>query len=201
MIEINIPLKLPKVGDMKPSQWIERSIEVKQGLLDPDVLRRIQRVIETVTQALHLGQRVFFCGNGGSAADAQHLAAELSVRYKKGRRAYAGIALGSNFSHLTAAANDFGYEHVFSRQIEAEGRSGDILIAMSTSGNSDNILRAIGTANKLGMVTIGWSGKTGGKMASLCQILLCVPSQEVARIQECHMLIGHILCEYIDEIP
>lgn len=185
---------------MKVSQWIERSIEVKRLLLEPTLLKKIEETIGVVTQALESGGQVFFCGNGGSAADAQHLAAELSVRYKKDRRAYPGIALGSNFSHMTAAANDFGYEQVFSRQLEAQGKSGDILIAISTSGNSENVLRAVGQANKLGITSIGWTGESGGKMAAICQHLICIPSPEVARIQECHLLIGHILCEFIDEL-
>ena len=179
--------------------WIEDSISTKQALLGDDVLVKMKEIIEVCIEALKNGNSIYFCGNGGSAADAQHLAAELSVRYKTDRRALPGLALGTNFSHLTAAANDFGYEDVFSRQLEAMGKTGDVLIAISTSGNSSNILKAARKAQDIGVTVIGWTGIGGGQLAGTCDYLLDIPSKEVPRIQECHILFGHILCECIDE--
>ena len=179
--------------------WIEDSISTKQALLGDDVLVKMKEIIDVCIAALKNGNSIYFCGNGGSAADAQHLAAELSVRYKTNRRALPGLALGTNFSHLTAAANDLGYEEVFSRQLEALGKHGDVLIAISTSGNSPNILKAAHTAQDLKITVVAWTGIGGGQLAGTCDYLLDIPSKEVPRIQECHILFGHILCECIDE--
>ena len=139
------------------------------------------------------------CGNGGSAADAQHIAAELTGRYKTERGALAGIALTTDTSALTAIGNDYGYEFVFSRQLEALGREGDLLIAISTSGNSGNVLKALELARKIGIKTIGLSGRTGGAMNELCELNLVVPSNDTPRIQEMHIMIGHIICQAIDD--
>jgi D-sedoheptulose 7-phosphate isomerase len=179
--------------------WIEESISTKKALLGDDVLVKMKEIIDVCIEALKNGNSIYFCGNGGSAADAQHLAAELSVRYKTNRKALPGLALGTNFSHLTAAANDFGYEEVFSRQLEAIARDGDVLIAISTSGNSPNILKAANTAQDMKVTVVGWTGIGGGQLAGACDYLLDIPSKEVPRIQECHILFGHILCECIDE--
>jgi len=139
-----------------------------------------------------------FFGNGGSAADAQHLAAELTIRFAANRRALAGIALTTDTSALTACANDFGFEAVFSRQIEALGRAGDVAIGFSTSGNSANVIRALETARKLDMTAAALTGSTGGKLAGLADPILLVPSATTARIQEMHSLLGHILCAEIE---
>ena len=139
------------------------------------------------------------CGNGGSAADAQHIAAELTGRYKTERGALAGIALTTDTSALTAIGNDYGYEFVFSRQLEALGREGDLLIAISTSGNSGNVVKALELARKIGIKTIGLSGRTGGAMNELCELNLVVPSNDTPRIQEMHIMIGHIICQAIDD--
>ena len=138
-------------------------------------------------------------GNGGSAADAQHIAAELTGRYKTERGALAGIALTTDTSALTAIGNDYGYEFVFSRQLEALGREGDLLIAISTSGNSGNVIKALELARKIGIKTIGLSGRTGGAMNELCELNLVVPSNDTPRIQEMHIMIGHIICQAIDD--
>ena len=139
------------------------------------------------------------CGNGGSAADAQHIAAELTGRYKTERGALAGIALTTDTSALTAIGNDYGYEFVFSRQLEALGRKGDLLIAISTGGNSGNVVKALELARKIGIKTIGLSGRTGGAMNELCELNLVVPSNDTPRIQEMHIMIGHIICQAIDD--
>ena len=139
------------------------------------------------------------CGNGGSAADAQHIAAELTGRYKTERGALAGIALTTDTSALTAIGNDYGYEFVFSRQLEALGREDDLLIAISTSGNSGNVVKALELARKIGIKTIGLSGRTGGAMNELCELNLVVPSNDTPRIQEMHIMIGHIICQAIDD--
>jgi D-sedoheptulose 7-phosphate isomerase len=144
------------------------------------------------------GGKVLFCGNGGSAADAQHLAAELSGRFYTDRPPLFAEALHVNTSYVTAVANDFGYDEVFARMVEAAGRPGDVLAAFSTSGNSPNILKAVAKAKEQGMTVIGFTGATGGKMASLCDILLNVPSTDTPRIQESHILIGHIVCEMVE---
>ena len=142
--------------------------------------------------------KILFAGNGGSAADAQHLAAELVSRFYFNRPALASIALTTDTSILTAVGNDFGFEDVFSRQVEALGNKGDVFIGISTSGNSKNILKAIETAKSQGVFTIGLTGKGGGAMSSLCDLTIQIPSNETPRIQEAHILIGHSLCEYLE---
>ena len=159
----------------------------------------IKKACETAVATLKAGGKILLCGNGGSAADAQHIAAELTGRYKTERGALAGIALTTDTSALTAIGNDYGYEFVFSRQLEALGREGDLLIAISTSGNSGNVIKALELAQKIGIKTIGLSGRTGGAMNELCELNLVVPSNDTPRIQEMHIMIGHIICQAIDD--
>lgn len=150
-------------------------------------------------QCLKAGGHLFFCGNGGSASDAQHIAAELVGRFMKERRALAATALHANTSTLTAVANDYSYDVIFSRQIEGLAKKGDMLFALSTSGNSKNVLKAAETARAMGMKVIGLTGSKGGSLAGLCDICLKVPSDKTPRIQEMHIAIGHVICAMIDE--
>ena len=164
-----------------------------------ELLPTIQRAGKLCLQSLQNGGRVLICGNGGSAADAQHIAAELSGRFKKERKALAGIALTVDTSALTAIANDYGFEQIFAREVEALGRSGDTLIAISTSGNSKNVVNAIETAKNIGLNTITLSGKDGGKMKELGDVNIVIPSQDTPRIQEMHIMVGHMICAVVDE--
>ncbi len=164
-----------------------------------DLLPIIQKAGELCLESLQNGGRVLICGNGGSAADAQHIAAELSGRFKKERKALAGIALTVDSSALTAIANDYGFEQIFSRQVEALGRESDTLIAISTSGNSQNIINAIEIAEEIGLNIITLSGKGGGKMRELGKVNIIIPSQDTPRIQEMHIMVGHMICAVIDE--
>ena len=160
----------------------------------------IEKACELMTAILKKGNKVLFAGNGGSAADAQHLAAELTGRFVKERRALPGIALTVDTSALTAIANDYHYDRVFARQLEAFAQPGDLFIGISTSGNSQSILNAFETATKLGCKTLGLSGRDGGKMNGICDLNIVVPSDTTARIQEIHILIGHILCKAVDDV-
>jgi D-sedoheptulose 7-phosphate isomerase len=181
-------------------QIIATSIAVKQQVLTNDnLLQSVEKIIATVVQAYQLDKRVYFCGNGGSAADAQHLAAEFSGRFYINRKPLYAEALHVNTSYITAVANDFSYNEIYARMIEAAGRKGDILFAISTSGNSQNILQAIEVAKKQGVICIGMTGETGGKMKETCDFLLNVPSKETPRIQEAHILLGHIICELVEK--
>jgi len=178
---------------------IRQSIETKEKILsDQRLLDEIRDVAETCTEALCQGNRVYFCGNGGSAADAQHLAAELSGRYMYDRPPLPSEALHVNTSYLTAVANDYSYDEVYARLLRGIGHEGDVLIALSTSGNSKNIIRAIEVAQELGMIVVGMTGSTGGRMKNSCDFLINVPSDETPRIQESHIMIGHILCGIIE---
>jgi len=168
--------------------------QVRQAL-SGQIVENAHRLSTTLTQ----GNAIYWCGNGGSAADSQHLAAELVGRFKNNRRALRSVALSTDSSVLTCVANDFGYDDVFSRQVEALGREGDVLVAISTSGNSENILRAIKAANKMGMVSIALLGKDGGAAKEIAHHSIVIPSDSTARIQEAHILIGHIFCELIEE--
>lgn len=150
------------------------------------------------TEALQNGNKIMLCGNGGSAADAQHIAAELSGRYKVERRGLAGIALTTDTSVLTAVGNDYGFDHIFDRQVEALAREGDVLIGISTSGHSKNIVRALSLARNMGCKAIGLSGRDGGVMSEFCDINIIIPSDDTPRIQEMHIMIGHIICQAID---
>ncbi|MGZ3871736.1 MAG: D-sedoheptulose 7-phosphate isomerase [Mucilaginibacter sp.] len=160
----------------------------------------IEAACEMMVSAIKNGHKVLTAGNGGSAADAQHIAAELSGRFVKQRKALPGIALTTDTSALTAIANDYGYDHVFSRQVEALAQPGDLFIGISTSGNSQGILNAIESANNLGCKTLGLSGRDGGKMNGLCDLNIIIPSDTTARIQEMHILVGHILCKAVDDL-
>ncbi len=161
--------------------------------------RDIEMACKLMVSTLMNGNKVLLAGNGGSAADAQHIAAELSGRFVKERKALPGIALTVDTSALTSIANDYGYEHVFSRQVEALAQKDDLFIGISTSGNSQGILNALQTARAIGCKTLGLSGRNGGKMNGLCDLNIIVPSEVTARIQEIHILIGHILCKAVDD--
>jgi D-sedoheptulose 7-phosphate isomerase len=183
--------------DIKES--IIKSIEVKQKIFnDEKLIGNIKKVIDEIVAAYEKGGKVLFCGNGGSAADAQHLAAELSGRFYFDRKPLSSEALHTNSSYLTAVANDYSFDEVYSRMVEATGKSGDILFAISTSGNSKNIIKAVEKANSIGMITIGMTGESGGKMNGICNYLINVPSVDTPRIQESHILIGHIICEHVE---
>jgi len=179
---------------------IKESIRVKEQLLqDPGLMDRINQTIDVCTSALTRDGRIWFCGNGGSAADAQHLAAELSGRFYLDREPLFAEALHVNTSYLTAVANDYSFEEVYARLVRAKGRPGDVLFGLSTSGNSPNILRAFEEAQKRSIVTIGMTGESGGKLKALSTNLINVPSEDTPRIQESHILIGHIICELIEQ--
>jgi D-sedoheptulose 7-phosphate isomerase len=181
-------------------QIIQGSIDVKQQVLaDDHMMDTIGEAVTAVVASFKAGHRVYFCGNGGSAADAQHLAAEFSGRFYKDRLALPSEALHCNTSYLTAVGNDYGYDYVYSRIIEGIGQAGDILIGLSTSGNSKNIMEAFDAAHRKGMKTIGLTGATGGKMKSQCDLLINVPSTDTPRIQESHIMIGHIICQLVEE--
>jgi len=179
----------------KELQAHKRTIEKTIDAMIPD----IQSASILIVKTLQSGNKVLLCGNGGSAADAQHIAAELTGRYKSERRGLPAIALTTDTSALTAISNDYGYDRVFDRQVEALANEGDLLIGISTSGNSENILSALSLAQELGCSTLGMSGKSGGKMNDSCDINLVVPSNDTPRIQEMHILIGHILCQAVDD--
>lgn len=183
----------------KIKENISASIQVKQQLLEDNAfLAKVETVIEVVTQAFRNGKKVLFCGNGGSAADAQHLAAEFSGRFYKDRKALPSEALHCNTSYLTAVANDYSYDVIYARIVEGICVEGDVLIGLSTSGNSKNILQAFDAAKKLGVITIGLTGASGGKMKDNSDYLFNVPSSDTPRIQESHILIGHIICEFVE---
>jgi D-sedoheptulose 7-phosphate isomerase len=161
-------------------------------------LEPLQRLIEEAALRLANGGKLLFFGNGGSAADAQHFATELTVRFTRNRRALAGLALTADTSALTACGNDFGFERIFSRQIEALGRAGDLAVALSTSGNSPNILAAVKQAKASGIFTAAFTGESGGQLRGAVDLLIAVPSRSTARIQEMHVLLGHLLCQEIE---
>ena len=163
----------------------------KLKALAPDVARAADIVID----ALRAGRAIYFCGNGGSAADAQHLAAELSGRFLKNRRALPGIALTTNSSALTAIGNDFGYDEVFSRQLDGVAHEGDVLVSLSTSGNSANVVKAVDVARTHGMKTIALTGERDSALSAKCDVCLKVPSTATPRIQEMHIVVGHLICE------
>jgi D-sedoheptulose 7-phosphate isomerase len=179
---------------------ISRSIETKQRILaDEDFLARIQKAVELITTAFKNGNKVLFCGNGGSAADAQHLAAEFSGRFYKNRKALFSDALHCNSSYLTAVANDYSYDVVYVRLVEGMGVKGDVLVGLSTSGNSGNIVKAFEAAKNLGMTTVGFTGMSGGIMKEMSDVLFNVPSSDTPRIQESHIMVGHIICQLVEE--
>lgn len=159
----------------------------------------IAQVAEKLIGCFRAGGKVMFCGNGGSAADSQHLATELMGRYMRDRRPLPAIALTVDTSALTAIANDYGFEHVFSRQVRGIGQRGDVLVGISTSGNSANVVNAFATAKELGILTVAFTGRGGGKLATLADLTLRVPSDQTNEIQEMHIVIGHMLCGYVEE--
>ena len=178
---------------------IQQSIAVKQAILDDSELHaRIQQAADIITASLRSGGKIHFCGNGGSAADAQHLAAELSGRFYFDRPPLNAEALHCNTSYLTAVANDYGYDAVFSRLLQGTAKSGDVVVGISTSGNSQNILKAFEMAKEMGVHVIAMTGETGGKMKELADVLLNIPSTDTPRIQESHIMVGHILCELVE---
>ena len=188
-------MMIQKIGNV-----IQASIETKQNLLSDVVLKAdIQKCIDVITQSFKDGNKVLFCGNGGSAADAQHLAAEFSGRFYKNRKALPAEALHCNTSYLTAVANDYSYDVIYSRLVEGIGVKGDVLIGLSTSGNSVNIAKAFEVAREIGITTIGFTGASGGIMKELSDILINIPSTVTPRIQESHILVGHIICEFVED--
>lgn len=183
----------------KIQKIISSSIDVKQQILaDAAFLQNIEKVVTVVTQAFQSGKKVLFCGNGGSAADAQHLAAEFSGRFYKDRKALPSEALHCNTSYLTAVANDYSYDVIYSRLLEGVGTKGDVLVGLSTSGNSKNILNAFAVAKTIGITTIAFTGESGGKMKDASDYLINVPSSDTPRIQESHIMLGHIVCELVE---
>ncbi len=185
--------------ESKIKSVIQSSIDLKTKVLnDPGLIETVQKIVSRIVHCYENGGKVLFCGNGGSAADAQHLAAELSGRFYFDRHPLFAEALHVNSSYITAVANDYGYEEVFARLVMAMGTKNDILIGLSTSGNSANIIRAFSEANSLGMITVGLTGQSGGQLKDQCTYLLNVPSEDTPRIQEIHILLGHIICELVE---
>lgn len=180
-------------------QNLRDAIALKQDLLQNDTfLTTIDKIANQIIQVYQKKGKVLFCGNGGSAADAQHLSSELSGRYYYDRPPLAAEALHVNTSHLTAVANDYSFAHVYARLVEGIGQQGDIIVGLSTSGNSENVINALQEARKKGMITIGFTGAGGGKLKAHCDFLLAVPSTDTPRIQECHLLIGHAICQIVE---
>ena len=173
----------------------QKTIEATIDKLIPNVETASKMIIDTLKN----GNKILLCGNGGSASDAQHIAAELTGRYKSERRGLPGIALNTDTSALTAIANDYGYDRVFDRQVEALANEGDLLIGISTSGNSANVISALRTAREMGCKCVGLSGRDGGAMNEVCDLNIIVPSDDTPRIQEMHILIGHTLCQAVDD--
>ncbi len=181
------------------SSIVEASIAVKQQLLSStELIARIEQVTALIIKAFESGNKVLFCGNGGSAADAQHLAAEFSGRFYFDRDPLPSEALHCNSSYMTAVANDYGYDVVYSRMIKGMGRPGDVLVGLSTSGNSVNIIKAMEQAHEIGMINVGLTGASGGKMKDICDHLINVPSSDTPRIQESHIMVGHIICQLVE---
>jgi D-sedoheptulose 7-phosphate isomerase len=178
---------------------ITTSVNLKTSLLqNTAILTAVDKVVTEITDCYKNDGKVLWCGNGGSAADAQHLAAELSGRFYYDRPPLFSDALHVNTSYTTAVANDYSYDVIYERLVNAMGRKGDVLIGLSTSGNSPNVVNALKAANAKGMITVGFTGETGGKMKDLCKYLINIPSTDTPRIQECHMLFGHTICEMVE---
>lgn len=179
-------------------RWFEESAETKLKFV-AEHAERIQQVADLLVEALRRGNKVLLFGNGGSAMDASHFAAEFVGRYRRERAPLAALALSADQANLTCIANDYDFSEVFARQVQALGRPGDVAIAISTSGNSPNVLKGLQAARTLGMATVGWTGGTGGHLIGLVDHAFVVPSKVVARIQETHITLGHVLCELVDE--
>jgi D-sedoheptulose 7-phosphate isomerase len=178
---------------------IQASIDTKSKILaDPTLQKTVADCVTLITAAFNNGNKVLFCGNGGSAADAQHLAAEFSGRFYKDRKALPSEALHCNTSYLTAVANDYSYDVIYSRLLEGIGAKGDVLVGLSTSGNSKNIINAFAVAKTMGITTIAFTGESGGNMKNTCDHLINVPSSDTPRIQESHIMLGHIVCELVE---
>ena len=178
---------------------IQASIDLKTSLLSNDaILNNVQNIVNDIVTCYKNDGKVLWAGNGGSAADAQHLAAELSGRFYYDRPPLFSEALHVNTSYTTAVANDYSYDVIFSRLTQAMGRKGDVLIGLSTSGNSTNVIKALELANQIGMVTVAFTGETGGKMKDTAKYLINIPSKDTPRIQECHMILGHTICELVE---
>ena len=179
---------------------IEASVDVKSKILaNKELLDVIENVTSAITQSFRNGNKVLFCGNVGIAADAQHLAAEFSVRFYTYRDALPSEALHCNTSYITAVANDYSYDVIYSRIVKGTGKPGDVLVGLSTSGNSTNIVKAMEVAKQIGMITVSLTGATGGKLREISEYLINVPSTDTPRIQEAHIMIGHILCELVEK--
>lgn len=180
---------------------ISSSIAVKQSVLnDSKIIATVEEISNALVKCLKNDNRIYFCGNGGSAADAQHLAAEFSGRFYTDRKALPAEALHCNTSYLTAVANDYSYDVVYSRLIEGIAKEGDVVVGLSTSGNSGNIVKAFETARNKKVITVGFTGKDGGKMRELSDFLLNIPSADTPRIQESHIMLGHIICQMVEEL-
>lgn len=178
---------------------LQASIDLKTSLLNNDaILNTVQSVVNDIVNCYKNDGKVLWAGNGGSAADAQHLAAELSGRFYYDRPPLFSEALHVNTSYTTAVANDYSYDVIYSRLVKAMGRKGDVLIGLSTSGNSTNVIKALEVANEIGMVTVAFTGETGGKMKDAAKYLVNIPSKDTPRIQECHMILGHTICELVE---
>ena len=185
---------------MDAREIIQESVRLKQALLaDETLLHRLEALVEQIANCYRKGRKTLFCGNGGSAADAQHLAAELSGRFYFDRKPLDAEALHVNTSYLTAVANDYSYNDVYARLVEAKGKMGDVLFAFSTSGNSPNVIRALEAARSKGMLTVGFTGSASCKMDSLCDVIFKMPTSDTPRIQELHILIGHMICQGVEE--
>ena len=179
---------------------IEENISVKKNILnDTHLIDTIERAATVVVTAIKNGNKVIFCGNGGSAADSQHLAAELIGKFYFNRRSLPAVSLTVNTSMITAIGNDFGFNKVFARQLEGIGKAGDVLIGLSTSGNSENVVEAFRLAKEIGISTIAFTGESGGILRNLADILINVPSNDTPRIQEAHIMVGHIICELVEK--
>jgi D-sedoheptulose 7-phosphate isomerase len=192
------------MGVLSPIQQERKIIDIWTEHLDiakelPQIASEVSRAVDIICASLISGGQLLVAGNGGSAADAQHIVAELTGRFKRERQPLRALALHTNTSALTAIGNDYGYDYVFARELQAHARPGDVLLAISTSGNSSNILRAIEAARKLNVRVIGLTGQSGGEMGIACDLCLCIPSKSTARIQEMHITIGHAVCELVED--
>ena len=179
---------------------VKKSYETKQAIYENKrLMALIQEVAKVTTEAYKRGNKTLIAGNGGSAADAQHIAGEFVSKFYFDRPGLASMALTTDTSILTAIGNDYGYEKLFSRQVQANGTKGDVFIGISTSGNSENILKALEECKEKGIITVGFTGQSGGAMKELCDYCVCMPSNETPRVQESHILLGHIICAVVEE--
>jgi D-sedoheptulose 7-phosphate isomerase len=193
-------LVIEQVTSAKIQNILQASIDVKAAIVkDEQIIETVSTIAELIVEAFQGGNKVMFCGNGGSAADAQHLAAEFSGRFYKDRDPLPAEALHVNTSYMTAVANDYSYNEVYSRIVKGSGKAGDVLIGLSTSGNSANIIAAFEQARKMGIKTVGFTGDGGGKMKAFSDFLVAVPSSDTPRIQESHITLGHIVCQLVEE--